>query len=444
MDFKIWVSPLKNKSGRVGHRRVTALLDLASAKRLPLRMIDRDGMRAYAALALDAGLGIGPGALLRVSAELPHRELLYVIAEEAYLRGAAQVRVEYEDVRLARIRADHSHERYLDAISAMLQKDSEIYAQEGWSLLRVEGYEDGAVMEGVNHARLTRIQRARSKATHALREAQMASRVPWCVMPAPTEAWARTVFGEAGSADRLWQTLASILRLDAPDPSAAMRAHMSGLMARARVLDGLRLRSLRFVGPGTDLRVGLSLDSHWMGGAESTPTGKVFTPNIPSEEVFTTPDFRGTEGVVSATRRARIHGTVVEGICLEFRGGVAVSSSATRGADALEKFLDTDAGSRRLGEVALVDSASPIWQSGLVFDSMLLDENAACHVALGAAYDLAFHGAEKLDDARKTESGFNTSFVHQDFMIGSPEVDVTGTDASGKELSIITRGHFAI
>jgi aminopeptidase len=401
-------------------------------------------MRAFAALALDTGLGVGQGSLLRVAAEFPHRELLYVIAEEAYARGAALVRLEYEDVRLARIRADVSHERYLDSISAMLQKDSEIYAQEGWSLLRVEGYEDGTIMEGVDHERLTRIQRARSKALHALREAQMASRIPWCVMPAPTDAWARAVFGDSGSLERLWETLVPILRLDAPDPSAAVRAHMTGLMARARVLDGLHLRALRFVGPGTDLRVALSPDSHWLGGAESTPMGKVFTPNIPSEEVFTTPDFRGTEGFVTATRRARIHGTVVEGIRLEFRGGVAVSSTATRGAEALEKFLDTDPGSRRLGEVALVDAASPIWNSGLDFDSMLLDENAACHVALGAAYDLAFRGAEKLDDARKTEIGFNTSFVHQDFMIGSPTVDVIGTDVSGKELPIITRGRFAI
>jgi aminopeptidase len=407
-------------------------------------MIDRDGMRAFAALALDTGLGIGPGSLLRVSAEFPHRELLYVIAEEAYARGAAMVCVEYEDVRLARIRADVSHEQFLDTVSAILQKSSEIYAQEGWALLRIEGYEDGAAMEGVDHARLTRIQRARSKATHALREAQMASRIPWCVMPAPTDAWARAVFGESGSFARLWQTLVPILRLDAPDPSAAVRAHMSRLMARARALDGLHLRSLRFVGPGTDLRVGLSPDSRWTGGAESTPAGKLFTANIPSEEVFTTPDFRGTEGIVTATRRARIHGTVVEDIRLEFRGGVVVESSASRGAQALEKFLETDAGSRRLGEVALVDAESPIWKSGLVFDSMLLDENAACHVALGAGYDLAFSGAEKMDDARKAEAGFNTSFVHQDFMIGSPAVEVTATDASGKELPIITGGRFAI
>ncbi len=435
---------LQKQAREAGHGCVTGLLDLAAGKSLPWRMIDRNGTRAFAALALDTGLGIGPGSLLRISAEFPHRELLYVIAEEAYARGAALVRVEYEDVRLARIRADASQDRYLDAISAMLQKDSEIYAQEGWSLLRVEGYEDGAVMEGVDQGRFSRIQRARSKATHALREAQMASRLAWCVMPAPTEAWARAVFGETASVDRLWQTLSTILRLDAPDPSAAVRAHMSGLATRARALDALHLRSLRFVGPGTDLRVAISPHSHWTGGAEATPAGRVFTPNIPSEEVFTTPDFRGTEGFVTATRRARIHGTVVEGVRLEFREGVVVSCSATRGGEALEKFLETDAGSRRLGEVALVDSESPIWKSGLVFDSILLDENAACHVALGAAYDLTFRGAEKMHEAAKTKNGFNTSFVHQDFMIGSPEVDVTGTDASGREIPVIARGRFAV
>jgi aminopeptidase len=407
-------------------------------------MMDHDTMRAYAALVLDAGLGVDQGTRLWISGELPHRELLHILAAEAYARGAAFVRVEYDDVRLARIRVDGSHDEYIDAVSSLLQKDGEIYVEEGWSMLRVEGYEDASVMEGADHARLTRVQRARSKALRVLREAQMASRIPWCVIPAPTDAWARTVFGGSGTADRLWQTLVPILCLDAPDPTAALRNHMAGLAARAEVLNETGLLGLRFLGPGTDLRVSLSPNSLWLGGADATPAGKVFIPNIPSEEVFATPDFRGTEGIVSMTRRARIHGTVVEGVRLEFRGGEVVSSSAARGGEALERFLETDAGSRRLGEVALVDAASPIWRSGLVFDSMLLDENAASHIALGAGYDLAFKGAEKLDDAGKGTRGFNTSFVHEDFMIGSTEVSVTGVDSSGREKPIITMGRFAI
>jgi aminopeptidase len=407
-------------------------------------MFNRDTLHAYAAVVLESGLGVGRGTLLRIIGEPVQRELMLALAEEAYSRGAAQVRLEYDDERLARIRVDRSPEEHLDDVSEILRIDGELFVREGWSQLRISGYEDASAMEGADQGRLTRIQRARSRALQALRDAQMASRIAWCVICSPTEAWARTVFGESGTAERLWQTLVPILRLDAPDPAGALRAHMAGLDARARLLNEKGLRSLRFRGPGTDLHLTLSPDSRWLGGSDATPAGRIFMPNIPTEEVFATPDFRGTEGTVSMTRRARIHGVVVEGAGLEFRGGKVVSSSATRGGDALARFLETDPGSRRLGEVALVDTSSPIWKSGLVFDSMLLDENAACHIALGAGYDLAFEGAEKLDDAEKARRGFNTSFVHEDFMIGSDEVSLTGVDASGKEVPVITRGRFAL
>ena len=218
---------------------------------------------------------------------------------------------------------------------------------------------------------------------------------------------------------------------------------METLRTRGRLLNERGFRIIHFTGPGTDLRVTLAPTSRWLGGGDATPDGKPFMPNIPTEEVFSTPDFRGTEGTVTATRRARIHGAVVEAAHLEFRGGQVVSSTAARGAEALARFLETDAGARRLGEVALVDCTSPIWKSGLIFDSMLLDENAACHVALGAGYDLGFGGSEGWDEAEKTRRGLNTSLVHEDFMIGSDDVTVTGVDSGGKEVPIITKGRFA-
>jgi aminopeptidase len=399
-------------------------------------MIDREELRRYAGLVLGAGLAVGMGTRLRIGGELPHRELMLALAAEAYARGAAQVRLEYDDVRLARIRVDCSPDENLDDVSELLKKESEVFVHEGWSLLRIAGYEDAAAMEGADQARLTRIQRARSRAIQVLRDAQMASRVPWCVISSPTEAWARTVLGPGGTVDGLWRVLVPILRLDTPDPARALKEHMDSLVARAGLLNGKGLRSLRFQGPGTDLRVALSPGSRWLGGGDATPDGRPFMPNIPSEEVFSTPDFRGTEGVVSMTRRARIHGTVVEGARLEFRAGVVTSCSAARGGEALERFLETDEGARRLGEVALVDTGSPIWKSGVVFDTMLLDENAACHIALGAGYELGLQGADR--------RGFNTSFVHEDFMIGSDDVTVTGTDAGGREVPVIVKGRFTL
>jgi len=406
--------------------------------------MDGDAMRDFASVALDAGLGLTPGTMLRIAGEFPHRELMYAVARAAYDRGARFVKIDYEDVGLARIRADHSRDEYVDSLSAMVEKDSETYVDEGWSYLRIEGYEDPAAMEGVDQERLVRMQRVRGHAVRAYREAQMSSRLPWCVMPGPTEAWARSVLGPSAGVADLWRALAPILRLDCPRPVEELREHMGALEARAAALGGLGLRSLRFNGPGTDLRIALSPASLWQGGSDRTPGGKVFMPNIPTEEVFTTPDFRATEGVVALTRPVRVRGTLIEGGRLVFRRGQVVDYSADRGAAAFGAFLDTDVGSRRLGEVALVDASSPIWRSGLVFDSMLLDENASCHIALGCGYDAAFAGAASISNDEKEARGFNVSFVHEDLMIGSEAIEVTGVDAASREIPLIRGGRFVL
>jgi aminopeptidase len=405
--------------------------------------MDEKLMSAFASVALDAGLRVGEGTRLRVVGAAPHRELMREIARLAYERGAALVRLDYDDPALSRIRADHSREAYLDEASAVLKAESDALAAEGWSLLRLLGDEEPDAMEGADQDRLTRIQRARSAAVENLRVAQMASRIPWCVMPAATDAWAHALLGAQARADDLWEVLAPILRLDMPDPVARLRADMDALGRRARALNAMDLRELRFAGPGTDLRVTLAPESRWLGGDDRTPSGIVFMANIPTEETFATPDFRGTEGRAALTRPIRIHGSLVEGGRLRFEGGVVVEASAAKGEAALRSYLETDRGASRLGEVALVDSFNPIGKSGLVFDSPLIDENAACHIALGCGYDMAFEGALGWDDKEKAEAGFNVSLVHEDLMIGSPEVDVTGVDASGREILILRKGSFA-
>ena len=404
--------------------------------------MNNDTLREFANIALDAGLGLAPGAMLRIAGEMPQRELMYAVARGAYERGARFVRIDYDDVRLARIRADLCKDDYLEALSELVERESEILVKEGWSYLRIDGYESPDSMEGADQTRLTRMQRARGRAVRALREAQMSSRVPWCVMPGPTDAWARQVLGPAATAEDLWKTLIPILRLDQPDPAALLRRHIAEIEARCVRLNALHLSGLHFRGPGTDLDIGLAPESLWQGGGERTPGGTVFLPNIPTEEVFTTPDFRRTSGSVTLTRPVRIRGSVIQGGRLVFRGGEVVDYSAERGGDALGRYIETDRGARRLGEVALVDMSSPIWRSGIIFDSMLLDENASCHIALGAGYDPAFAGAESWSDSVKEDRGFNVSFVHEDLMIGSEEIDVIGRDAQGKEIPLIRRGRF--
>lgn len=404
--------------------------------------MDAMKMRAFAALALDGGIGELEGTKLLVRGDFPHRALMYEIARLAYARGASLVRLVYEDRPLLRIRAESSREEYLDEAHEWAKRESETFAAESWACLYIDGEEDPEALAGADQGRIARIQAARSEATKAYRGAMMASKARWCVIPAATDAWARAVLGpEAGSAE-LWRVLEPILGLDAADPGAAQKSRMALLEARGRELDALALRELRFEAPGTRLRVALAPESRWLGGGDRTPAGEFFMPNIPTEECFATPDYRGTEGVAAVTRPLRVLGELVVGAKLRFEAGVLVEARAERGEEALRRFVDIDPGARRLGEVALVDSANPIAASGLLFDNILLDENAACHIALGAGYEAAFAGSDSWDEEEKLGRGFNPSLVHEDFMIGSPALDVTGVDASGRELPLLKGGSF--
>ncbi|HOX49756.1 MAG TPA: aminopeptidase [Spirochaetales bacterium] len=413
-------------------------------------MMDTATMRGYAALLLDACLGIGPGARLRVAAEPCHRRLMHAVAEAAYARGARQVRLDYFDPRLSRIRTDSVREEWVEDVSALVRREAETYVEEGWVSLNLVGEEDPKAMEGADPSRVQRALRARSGHVKPFRDAMMSNRLAWCVAPAPTEAWGRSVFLEAGRDPgpdpeaALWAELVPILRLDSPDPAKAAREHGEALQARARALDALALGSLRFQAPGTDLFVRLSPRSRWIGGGSRMPDGRFFLPNHPTEEVFTSPDAGGTEGRAACTRPVDVLGAKVEGAWFEFEGGRVVHFGAARNEAMLGRYLDSDEGARRLGEAALVDATGPIFKSGLVFGNTLIDENAACHIALGASYDEAFEGAAGMDEATKKREGFNDSIVHTDFMIGSERMEVTGTARDGREVPILRGGRFAI
>jgi aminopeptidase len=410
--------------------------------------MDANWNKAYAKLLVGACLGITEGSRLRIAAEFAHRDLVRAVAEEAYAAGARALRVDWDDPRLGRIRADRSQDKWLDDEPLPLARLASAYVDELWSTLSFVGEEEAGVMEGADAERVSRASRARSRAWKPFREVSMANRVAWCVAPVPTAGWARSILPPERLGDdpeaALAEVLRPILRLDAAEPSAAWLAHLESVEKRSRRLRALGLRELRFAGPGTDLVVGLSPRSAWVGGGSTTPEGRRFSPNIPTEEVFATPDARATSGRAACTRPVEVLGAKVEGAWFEFKGGVAVKAGASRNAESLEKYLDTDPGSRRLGEVALVDSQGPIARSGLVFDSALIDENAACHIALGSGYEEAFTGAESMDSAAKAACGFNESLVHLDFMIGGDEVDATGVDAEGRETPIIRAGRFVI
>jgi aminopeptidase len=261
--------------------------------------------------------------------------------------------------------------------------------------------------------------------------------VNWTFVPAVSRGIAERVLGTP-DVETYWQVLAPILRLDADDPIEAWRRHIATLRTRGDALDAAGLRALRFRdGAGTDLRVGLLRGARWLSGGITTNWGREMVVNMPTEEVFTTPDNRLTEGTVVATRPFQIvGGMTIEGALLRFEGGRVVEIEAARNAEALRAHLASDQGAARLGEVALVDGGSPVGRSGRVFNDVLLDENATCHIALGSAYPFTVPALPEDPEAR-AELGFNTSAIHQDLMIGGPQVAVDGIDDTGNFVPIL-------
>jgi aminopeptidase len=274
----------------------------------------------------------------------------------------------------------------------------------------------------------------------------MAGEVNWLGVVVPTVEWAAKLFPvlpAEEAVDRLWQIIFGIVRLNEPDPRAAWQLHLAELAARRSILTDKGFEALRFRGPGTDLTIGLAPRHLWAGGSVVGTHGIEFTPNIPTEEVFSLPHRDRAEGVVSATKPLNLRGVVVEDFNLTFEGGRVTSITAARGEEMLRRMIDADEGAGRLGEVALVPHSSPVSQSNMLFYDTLYDENAASHLALGDAYKLCMHDGPGMADAAFLAAGGNRSLIHVDFMIGSDKVDVDGLTADGRVEQVMRAGEWA-
>ncbi|WP_431281452.1 aminopeptidase [Humitalea sp. 24SJ18S-53] len=401
-------------------------------------------LASLADVAVHVGLNLQPGQELVMTASIEALPLARLITDAAYRAGASLVTTLFADDQQALSRFRYARPDSFDHATGWLFDGMAEAFRRGAARLAIVG-DDPNLLAGQDAGQVARANRARAKAYRPALDLITASAINWSLVPYASPAWARAMFPnlpEAQAVDRLWDAIFAATRVDTVDPVAAWAAHNAVLMTRRRMLTGRNYAALRFRGPGTDLTVGLADGHAWMGGQSTARNGVTGNPNIPTEEVFTTPHAARTTGHVAATKPLAYQGTLIRDIRVRFEGGVIVEASASTGQEVLERLIGTDEGARRLGEVALVPASSPISHSGLLFLNTLFDENAASHIALGQAYKKCFVDGDTLDEDAFVSRGGNSSLIHVDWMIGSAEVDVDGLDAQGMAEPLMRAGEW--
>jgi aminopeptidase len=396
-----------------------------------------DLTRRLAELVVGYGANVQPGQIVGVTTYAGKEELTREIARASYERGAKWVDVLSFDPWVKRQRLAHADESTLDYIPPWLVDRLQWLSDEHAARVTLNGPATPDALTGVDPARAGRDLLPYLPNTG---DVVNAGTTNWCVAPAPTPGWAALVFPDLEpeeAYDRLWREIAHVCRLDEDDPAEAWRRRAHTLESVAARLTERRFDAIRLHGPGTDLTVGLMPSSIWHAADFTTVDGLRHFPNIPSEEMFTTPDPARADGHVTATRPLEVYGAMMDGIRVEFADGRAVRIDADRGADTLRAIAAKDDGSSRLGELALVDGEGRIGPLGTTFYETLLDENAASHIALGNGYDLGVEAGE--DKAR-----VNQSSVHVDFMIGSTELEVDGLTAGGEAVPLLRGGTWQV
>ncbi|GGL80201.1 aminopeptidase [Wenxinia marina] len=403
------------------------------------QMLDR-----LAEVAVKVGLNLQPGQDLVLTAPTGALPLVRRVAAAAYRAGAGLVTpiLADEGVTLARYRnaADESFDR---APGWLYKGMAEAFAG-GAARMAISG-DNPMLLSGEDAAKVARAGKANSLAYKPAMKHIVEHDINWSIVAYPGTAWAKQVFPDlpdAEAVDALAKAIFAASRLNEPDPVAAWQAHNAELEARQRWLTDRQFHALRYSGPGTDFTLGLADGHAWRGGASKAKNGVVCNPNIPTEEVFTTPHARRAEGTVRASKPLAHQGSLIEGIEVRFEGGAIVEAKATKGEAVLQQLLASDEGARRLGEVALVPHSSPISQSGLLFYNTLFDENAASHIALGQCYSGCFRDTSLSEEALAAAGG-NSSIIHVDWMIGSAEIDIDGLDADGTATPVMRGGEWA-
>lgn len=398
----------------------------------------------YAQVIAEVGLNVQKDDIVVIKSDVRALDLIRATSKAAYQLGAKKVITDLSDTNLTLLDLEHQSVETLRDIPDYVKSKNDYYLNEKVSMLFIHATSPSA-MKDANPEKLNESMKAAREVSHELSASRMKYDQNWTIVGYPSVDWAKVVFPELSEEeafDKLMHHILSTVRVDQEDPVAAWAEHSKFLKSRAKWLTDYNFDKLVYKAPGTDLEIGLIDGGRFTGGGHKNKKGLDIKVNMPTEEVFTSPDYRRVNGVVSNTLPLSYGGTIIDNFKLTFKDGVVVDFEAQEGYDVLEELLNTDEGARRLGEAALVPVDSPISNSGILYYNTLFDENASCHIAIGKAYPGPIPGANDMTEEEQDKIGLNHSLTHVDFMIGSKDLNIDGITRDGKTVPVFRNGNW--
>ena len=400
----------------------------------------------YASLAVNIGVNIQKDNILVISSPIETAEFARLITEEAYKSGAKDVIVHYGDQKLTKIKLENSSLETISNIPEWQAESYNYYARQEACFISISASDpDG--LKGVPVEKIGASQKARTSALKEYFDNSMSNKCRWCVLSVPTLSWAKKVFPKVSddeAIESLWDVIFKTVRVDTENPVNAWEKHNAYLEEKIKFMNNNNFKSVHLKSAnGTDLNIELPEGHIWAGGSEGDVNGIPFNANIPTEEVFTLPKKTGVNGIVYSSKPLSYGGNLIDNFSITFKDGKAIDFTAETGYDVLKQMLESDEGAKYLGEVAFVPYNSPISNSKLIFFNTLFDENAACHLAFGRAYESCVKDADKYSEEELEKIGVNNSVIHVDFMIGTSDLEVTGINENGETIQIFSNGNWA-
>ncbi|CUN99136.1 MAG: aminopeptidase [Sarcina ventriculi] len=403
-------------------------------------------LKKYAKLAIYQGVNVQKNQTLVISSPIECAKFTRMLVEEAYIKGAKEVVVQWNDELTGKLKYKYSPMEVFETVPEWVKESRLSYAKEGACFLSISA-SDPELLKDVDPKKVATFRKASSIASREFSSRLMSNENAWSIVSIPTVGWAKKVFpnvSEDEAVEKLWDAIFKIVRVDSQDPVKAWEEHKNTLKKNMDFLNSKRFKSLHYTNSlGTDLIIELPEKHLWAGGAEFTQDGTEFIANMPTEEIFSMPKKTGVNGKVVSSMPLNYGGNLINNFSLTFKDGKVVDFSAEEGYETLKNLLDTDEGAKYLGEVALVPYNSPISNSNIIFFNTLYDENASCHLAFGKAYSLCIKDGEKMSEEELLKEGANDSLTHVDFMIGTKDLQITGTTYDNEKFDIFVNGNWA-